>query len=55
MTMKDMCAYCAKWFPIEEMKQHPDEYKNWYCPKCYPDVLEAHWKLPWNRKEYGGS
>lgn len=51
MTRK-MCAYCAKWFPKEIMKQIPDEYDNWYCPDCYPVVLKAHWNLLWNRNKY---
>ncbi|WP_177177282.1 hypothetical protein [Bacillus sp. MUM 116] len=50
---KKMSAYyCAKQYPIEEMKQLPDEYPNWYYPECYPEVLEAHCKLPWNWKRY---
>lgn len=49
----EMCTYCAKWFPEEQMKQLPDDERNKdnrYCPKCYPGVLEAHKNLPWNRK-----
>ncbi|MDQ1005352.1 hypothetical protein QFZ28_005930 [Neobacillus niacini] len=48
---KRMCIYCAKWFPESEMQQLPKkEYDNWYCTKCFPEVMAAYWKLPWNRK-----
>jgi hypothetical protein len=46
MNSEEPCAYCAKWFPRSKMKQLPDEYPNWYCPDCYPEVLKEHWKLP---------
>lgn len=48
----EFCSYCAKWFPKEIMKQLPKkEYDNWFCPNCYPEVLKAYWKLPWNKRK----
>lgn len=50
---KETCIYCGKWFPKNIMQQLPKkEYCNYYCPKCYPEVIEEYWKLPWNRKRY---
>lgn len=48
---KEMCSYCGKWFPVEEMKKiFFDDLRNSYCLKCYPGVLEDVKKLPWNKK-----
>jgi hypothetical protein len=50
MSDNKMCTYCAKWFPVNHMRQLPKmEYNNYYCPDCYPEVIEEYWKLPWNR------
>lgn len=46
---KDMCTYCAKWFPKNEMKCIEDP-RLMYCHKCYPEVYAAYLNLPWNRK-----
>jgi hypothetical protein len=50
--MKKMYIYCAQWFKVEEIQQLPGkEYGNWYCEKCFPAVIAAYWKLPWNRQQ----
>lgn len=43
---RTMCIYCAKWFPEKEtwlIEGQP------YCEKCFPEVLDAVKKLPWNK------
>ena len=46
MMDKEMCLYCAKYYPIEVME---NLMGRWYCAKCYPAVYENVRKLPWNK------
>jgi hypothetical protein len=52
---RELCAYCGKWFDDETMFSLPydgnPELGRRYCPKCYPEVREAHLNLPWIKKK----
>lgn len=46
ISKNEMCLYCAKWYPKEEMRMLLGDY---FCKRCYPDVYDNVSTLPWNK------
>ena len=50
------CLYCMRTGKAKSLKPLPKhldkEQVGHYCPRCYPEVLEATRNLPWNRNKY---
>lgn len=50
----DNCTYCGRRYKKETLKALPNDdspqLDRKYCERCYPIVLAADRKLPWNKK-----
>jgi hypothetical protein len=47
---RQMCAYCSKWFYINDMVELREKGKSvilHYCMACYPEVKANLNSLPW--------